>query len=738
MPMITSKLGVAKPTMEPQLPPSRKVQVVYYLSRAGQLEHPHLLEVSVSPTEGLYLRDVKKRLAVIRGRSLPSTFAWSYKRSYKNGYVWQDLCDDDLIFPAHGCDYVLKGSEIVSEAYADKCRHTSAFGSQDGKPQQELTKNRCQELSTVPTKATLPSKQYSVLEQSTDGADKNYGARGTSISNSRSHITFDFANAQEENPQFSHAKSARMQHNSPSPGRFYAATSETSGEEEVRSAWQNIPTKGSLHVSMVENGTDAATQTEEKAKALCAAAKNNERLQQINAATELKKGDISSPPSSSSANSLSPYASASTADQNLASSDENIRLPQSPWKRAQHQQEQDDTDPGTPSTQTATRKAVVSQDCRSEEPSPRPRAKHLGAASSLLQFVSCGGLDIKEQILPMSLYLKSRGSQHPSTEHFCEVLYAGQGKSWSSRLGRKNCLKPKCSYDIETSASISSPGSEKSFSEAPANIRRENKDKFSASRSLCCEAVLPDVISIGRPSISDRSTNVSRELDYQTDANSKVKIGSGTAEIKGSLKFSSELDYQTDSSKSRGSGEIKCSPVFVPGKCAIRRSGPLYSNRGGLATPSKDAQKSVSISGPLSGRDEMRETVSAAKRSLAMGEKGGYETMAQLWEELRSPVRELKDGDQRLQALDSNSLDWERTLQNAVDMSLPPVDFLVLHECLHCGRKFKPDLLKAHIKSCSAQKSSKNGALGRPPKPDTNIYQRLLRASPPPTKQLTS
>ncbi|RZS22138.1 hypothetical protein BHM03_00054878 [Ensete ventricosum] len=32
---------------------------------------------------------------------------------YKNGFVWQDLAEDDLIHPAHGHEYVLKGSELL-------------------------------------------------------------------------------------------------------------------------------------------------------------------------------------------------------------------------------------------------------------------------------------------------------------------------------------------------------------------------------------------------------------------------------------------------------------------------------------------------------------------------------------------------------------------------------------------------------------------------------------------------
>ena len=40
----------------------------------------------------------------------------TYCRSYKNGFVWHDLCEDDLIHPAHGNEYVLKGSELFEES----------------------------------------------------------------------------------------------------------------------------------------------------------------------------------------------------------------------------------------------------------------------------------------------------------------------------------------------------------------------------------------------------------------------------------------------------------------------------------------------------------------------------------------------------------------------------------------------------------------------------------------------
>ncbi|KAL3530699.1 hypothetical protein ACH5RR_010021 [Cinchona calisaya] len=91
----------------------RRVPVIYYLSRNGQLEHPHFMEVPLSSPDGLYLKDVVKRLNFHRGKGMASLYSWSCKRSYKNGYVWHDLSDNDFIYPAHGQDYILKGSEIL-------------------------------------------------------------------------------------------------------------------------------------------------------------------------------------------------------------------------------------------------------------------------------------------------------------------------------------------------------------------------------------------------------------------------------------------------------------------------------------------------------------------------------------------------------------------------------------------------------------------------------------------------
>ncbi|KAI3885462.1 hypothetical protein MKX03_036354 [Papaver bracteatum] len=104
--MMNNNVGMSKPF--------RKVQVLYYICRSnGQLEHPHFVEVTHLSTQHLRLKDFIDRLIVLRGKSMPSMFSWSCKRSYKNGYVWNDLSDNDIIYPADGAEYILKGSELI-------------------------------------------------------------------------------------------------------------------------------------------------------------------------------------------------------------------------------------------------------------------------------------------------------------------------------------------------------------------------------------------------------------------------------------------------------------------------------------------------------------------------------------------------------------------------------------------------------------------------------------------------
>uniref|UniRef100_A0A0E0LY00 SOSEKI DIX-like domain-containing protein n=1 Tax=Oryza punctata TaxID=4537 RepID=A0A0E0LY00_ORYPU len=112
------------PPRSPPPPPSpsssKRVAVVYYLCRNRHLEHPHFIEVPLASPEGLYLRDVINRLNVLRGKGMAAMYSWSCKRSYKNGFVWHDLSEDDLVLPAQGNEYILKGSELLDRSPPDR------------------------------------------------------------------------------------------------------------------------------------------------------------------------------------------------------------------------------------------------------------------------------------------------------------------------------------------------------------------------------------------------------------------------------------------------------------------------------------------------------------------------------------------------------------------------------------------------------------------------------------------
>ncbi|XP_024536911.1 uncharacterized protein LOC9646322 [Selaginella moellendorffii] len=78
------------------------------------------------------------------------------------------------------------------------------------------------------------------------------------------------------------------------------------------------------------------------------------------------------------------------------------------------------------------------------------------------------------------------------------------------------------------------------------------------------------------------------------------------------------------------------------------------------------------------------------------------------------PKKEMKCKEDRPLTPGRSRLDWEKTLQEAVNASSPPVDFrLLLQECPQCGRTFKPDSLKVHLRGCHGQKTGKITSVAR-------------------------
>ncbi|KAH6784417.1 hypothetical protein C2S52_009376 [Perilla frutescens var. hirtella] len=150
-------------------PTFKKVQIVYYLSRNGHLEHPHYMEVTHLSHQQLRLKDVMDRLTVLRGKGMPSLYSWSCKRSYKNGYVWNDLAENDVIHPSEGAEYVLKGSELI-EGCTEKLRHHVQVGI--GNVQLESSQNSS--LTMQPKRKSLASKQQRCGFEAEEMANNRY------------------------------------------------------------------------------------------------------------------------------------------------------------------------------------------------------------------------------------------------------------------------------------------------------------------------------------------------------------------------------------------------------------------------------------------------------------------------------------------------------------------------------------------------------------------------------------
>lgn len=70
-------------------------------------------------------------------------YSWSAKRSYGKGFVWHDLTEHDFIYPAHGQEYVLKGSELLDSALSSQPDQIACSNSTNPVPEiQKMSEDR--------------------------------------------------------------------------------------------------------------------------------------------------------------------------------------------------------------------------------------------------------------------------------------------------------------------------------------------------------------------------------------------------------------------------------------------------------------------------------------------------------------------------------------------------------------------------------------------------------------------
>ncbi|XWS66037.1 hypothetical protein CRYUN_Cryun05aG0165800 [Craigia yunnanensis] len=165
----------------------QKAPVVYYLSRNGQLEHPHFLEVPFSSPQGLFLKDVINRLNNLRGEGMANRYSWSSKRSHKNGFVWQDLSENDFIYPSHGREYILKGSLLLETSLSFRSyKKTVSSTSSISKKSSETYSSG--EDSNVPANIIRKHHSWSEFKELDENkiykarSSREYSSKGNSVS----------------------------------------------------------------------------------------------------------------------------------------------------------------------------------------------------------------------------------------------------------------------------------------------------------------------------------------------------------------------------------------------------------------------------------------------------------------------------------------------------------------------------------------------------------------------------
>ncbi|XP_057868584.2 protein SOSEKI 5 [Cryptomeria japonica] len=375
----------AKPMwVEPKSKVPRKVQVVYYLSRNGLLEHPHFMEVALSSNEGLYLRDVIHRLNALRGKGMPYLFSWSSKRSYKSGYVWHDLSEDDIIHRAQG-EYVLKGSELF-EGSSDRYQQGSTTNLLNPKHPLEVPHS-----SRYQDTVSSTSRSLVVHKQRINNGEESTIQRTNSLGDGQGpQIPFQGT----QNIGLSSRLNTEKHHNYLRAGTSAAAdaydrrggaTHKSYGGD---SSWSPLELgeykvyKTESVASTVDHGADVATQTEEKRRIRCikgvsteeeeeeedecnsALVESKENRHEEQKPTELSGGEVSPPPSSSGS-------------------------------------------PGSPNSKIKSNSKPNSFRCHSIEEqnfviTTRPRASNV-----LMQLISCGSIAVKDHNfvgIPFSRY----------------------------------------------------------------------------------------------------------------------------------------------------------------------------------------------------------------------------------------------------------------------------------------------------------------------------------------------
>ncbi|KAJ7562020.1 hypothetical protein O6H91_03G092400 [Diphasiastrum complanatum] len=672
-----------------------KAHVIYYLSRGAQLEHPHLIEVQFSFGDGLLLKDVKKRLQAIRGGNMPNCFSWSYKRNYNDGYIWHDVSDDDRISPVRGQEYVLKGSEICDhyrEKYVSPVNgvvHPSLKSAENFPGDYEMRQNL---KSSTTKESNLIYEKLVTNEVYHSGQTSNrssFSKKGNTNSDSALSVN------RQVMETLSQAKSDPQE----------CVVDEFSGDNifSDESSTQNYSAVKGYKISsspilIVERGKDAVETGNEGSFA-----KYKSKAIHQTFARGFGGSTFDSKPTSLS----EPY--------------QEVQQP-SPVQSTTFSESSD--------TRKKVSKIVPSKPHYEENSTGK--LKQATSSTVLRQLLSCGGIETKQKSSSSEVDSEADTNVYLTVEEPTPPSHVGQNWSWR-KPGLKTLKVESKSVDDTQSetrgkdqiqfSQVQIEESQRCSSETiklwQSNVSPTRTDHLTNAPAIS------DAPSIDTPLQEKRNERIlkvpvnhyscqresfaRRSLDFST----KDEVKMINKEDNNKISTFSPMAYcRQEENKAREAN--KAEEYTENNVCDSRMSpGYLKSNAKGSKTHNLTSAKDEKDTSPISSaKSQNCPKSSITPRYVPDNEKSNAQSVAPLFEEFSPPKKDSKNRDDRPLTPGRSKLDWEKTFQEAVNACVAPEDFRqVLQECVHCGRTFKPDSLKVHMRGCHDNVRSKHIAI---------------------------
>lgn len=686
-------------------------QVVYCLSRGGHMEHPHMIQVRIPPEQqALRLRDVKKLLITMRGGGMAHSFSWSFKRMYKNNYIWQDLSsDDDVITPVLTGEYILKGSQMY-----DTCHAKHRVPADARREQGFAASARKGERATVSSSAsTAPAAASPNLA--------DYRIHNSALFNAKSPRTMILVQ------DISHLGSNKSLSCSLNRQVMDSLSSADAAKRTLPTDLHSSKVYQRLRLPAAANTVTVATQTDQLDNASC-----QDHL------PPLKSRTLPRIPSHAQITAIDSPATPASQEE------------PSQGAPAHHTPAAVDASPPTPpalpsaapapaiATSLSLEKKVLSRICLrrggkdKDEDAPAISSARLRGHS--FRQLLCGVVDIRAQEDG-----QSPDHHQPSTPHSYSWL-------WRSRSNKTDSSKAPAPSERGTAQQLCSGQVAPEHAIPVSNVPSKTAATH-PSASPDHGLAIRRVQSCASPTLSLSSAGVCTSPTYSSYSSSAVDSGHCES---GSNSEASDA-RNTSATQSTSSGQVTSTPedsfstrhsfegfgraylqIDKPSKepqdLAAAKPLPPGFHKGMndtklrvRITPKEGLKDQASPRVPTLARAVAKHQPPSSSTGRFLSDKASPKSTLDWWNDSNSPRADFRVRGDRLtpgrsiaDSLRGNnadssriSIDWSRnsldgkTLQDLAVSMLPPPEFRQhVEDCLQCGRTFKPESVKAHMRGC--------------------------------------